>query len=436
MNVGSNVLWSLTENFVRMVGMFFLSILIMKTLGPSQYGVLSAAFVTISIASAIGSLGLDLVVVRELSAADYDRGAILGSACFIRCIAVVVVVLTLVIMAFCSDEKVFGNAHGYWSACLLMAILIPFNPFAFSIGASFQAFLRAKLLTISKLTGLIIAAMMRIFGIMGEFSIAYFALCHLVEMLVATAITVWLYKKYVHYLIGRWKVVKGVLLRLIDGAKWLFLSTIMVQVISGGGILLLSALSSDTETGIYSSAMRLVMLAQLLPGIMCKAFLPVITRLHSKKNIKATLDLETQMLKSLWAYGYVACLCYIIFSDLMISMLIGGEFSAASGVLKILAFIIIPVSVGAVRNILFSKTKNYKKIMIADVAAAILTLTLGLWLIPKHGSIGAAYAALIATTMGSFVIPFVILDRSYLKLICSTAITPFPKLIFLMKTRI
>lgn len=178
------------------------------------------------------------------------------------------------------------------------------------------------------------------------------------------------------------------------------LAAIFVRVYSYIDTVLLSKLYDSTAVGIYSVAYKFTYAFQFLPLAFVAALYPNMSALAGQN--KAELGRVLQ--RSMW---YMAILSTpIVFGLWLIAdeavALVGGEYSQAAGVLRVLVFVLIPIfldfPVGSLLNAVHHQTT---KTIILGVTMVINIIVNSL-LIPILGSMGAAYAALI-----SFIFMFV-----------------------------
>ncbi len=437
MTLGKNIVWSFIENLLRIIAAFFVNIFIARHLGPAHYGVLTTAFVTVNLVSAFAGLGLDPCVIRELSVKRKSANIILGSAFLLRTASSLLAVIILILWAAFSIDSFDELKNSAWGAIIILLFLVPLQPVAFGMGNLFTANLRADLLTFSKTTGLFIGTLLRIIGLTLGFSFLYFALCHVLEHAVSTLIVRIKYLKNFKEKTGKWESDKETVSLLIDGGKWLFLSAIVVTLIQGAGVLILKALSTPEETGVYAAALRLVMVLQFIPAIICKTFLPVVISKKEHYGKEEAEKIERELFKLLWLFGYSVACFFLLWGDVITPVILGEEYKDSIMPLKILAIMLIPLSVGAARTVYFAKDRAYNKIMIADVTGAFFTVLLGCLFVRDYGAKGAAMASLIASVIGYLLVPYAFLERGKKsqKIVLKSALLPFPNFKMLFRVR-
>ena len=90
-------MWLFIEKILRLISGFFIVIWVARYLGIESFGLLNYAMSMAGIFTVFATLGLDLIVVRELVNSKVDRDIILGTSLVIKAIATII---SLVILLF------------------------------------------------------------------------------------------------------------------------------------------------------------------------------------------------------------------------------------------------------------------------------------------------------------------------------------------------
>ena len=78
--VAQNAGWLVGSKVIQMILSFFISLLTARYLGPSNYGLINYATAYTTFFSALCSLGLNSIIVKELLDNPNDEGNVLGTA--------------------------------------------------------------------------------------------------------------------------------------------------------------------------------------------------------------------------------------------------------------------------------------------------------------------------------------------------------------------
>ena len=75
-----NTFWMLAENFLKILSAIFVNIYVARFLVPEQFGVISYAIAIISIFMVISRLGMDSILVRDITLNPLQKKALLSTS--------------------------------------------------------------------------------------------------------------------------------------------------------------------------------------------------------------------------------------------------------------------------------------------------------------------------------------------------------------------
>jgi PST family polysaccharide transporter len=90
------------------------------------------------------------------------------------------------------------------------------------------------------------------------------------------------------------------------------------------------------------------------------------------------------------------CVTIAIFSSLIVKMLYGVAYSESARVLAVHVFANIPVALGVTQGLWILNEKKNIIALIRTIVGAVVNFALNLFLIPKYGAVGSAWATLIS----------------------------------------
>ena len=102
----NNIFWLMGEKILRMFVALFVGIWIARYLGPEQFGLLSYAQSFVFLFTAITTLGLDGIVVRELVKDESRRDKLLGTAFGLKLVGAILIlpILALAVQLTSNDD--------------------------------------------------------------------------------------------------------------------------------------------------------------------------------------------------------------------------------------------------------------------------------------------------------------------------------------------
>ncbi|MCK5665476.1 MAG: oligosaccharide flippase family protein, partial [Thiotrichaceae bacterium] len=104
-----NTSWLMGEKILRMGVGLFVGIWVARYLGPEQFGLLSYAQSFVFLFTAIATLGLDGIVVRELVKHSEKRDSLLGTAFGLKLIGAIMILPMLAIAVQLASNDSYTN---------------------------------------------------------------------------------------------------------------------------------------------------------------------------------------------------------------------------------------------------------------------------------------------------------------------------------------
>ncbi|MFF5181154.1 lipopolysaccharide biosynthesis protein [Micromonospora sp. NPDC000316] len=164
------------------------------------------------------------------------------------------------------------------------------------------------------------------------------------------------------------------------------------------GVLLTSVLAGQADAGVFGAVGRYILAGQLAMQGLRVAVSPQLSRLLGRGERVAAAAVHRQMSTWVLVLSWPIYLLLAVFG-LAFLQLFGPNFTAGSTAMTVLAVaMLVNTGVGNVQSLLLMGGRSAMHLA-ATVAGLLVTVSLGLWLIPGHGVTGAAvaWAAGIAT---------------------------------------
>ena len=386
-NISSSIVWQLTEKILRIFSGLFIGIWIAKYLGTHLFGVYSYIQSFVGLFVALTTLGLDGVVVREITK-NQNQNIYIGTALLLRLMGAVLLILILsVVMYF--------YPHEYSSLMMLYSLI-----FIIQAGLVFEYYFQSRvqgnIIGKVKIASLSLGILLKVYVILTGGTLFDFITVLMVESGIVSFLLIMNYSKQ--------ESLTNLKVRLrysIDLLKtsWplIFSGFIMSVYMKIDQVMLYNMLSAEMN-GIYASAVRISDSMNFIPVIICNVVFPLIIKLKSKSTSKYRI--ATKSLHSLMLWGAILLASFFtIFSEIIIRNTYGIEYIEAASVLSIYTWASIPVFLGVSSTIWILNENLQKYKLIMDVFGALLNIALNLYLIPKYGVLGAAYATLISYSL-------------------------------------
>ncbi|WP_430446963.1 MAG: flippase [Pseudomonas piscis] len=380
--------WLLLDKFTRILLGLLVGAWVARYLGPSEYGELAYVIAYIAFFQAVATLGLDGIVIREISRDKNNAHEILGTSFTLRIYAGIacwlIAVASLIII------------NGWDSPTILIAALaggtLIFQA-ADTIDLWFQSQGQNKRTVIAKLVAYVSSNILKIILILTKAPLIAFALAISLDI-AASALGLFLaYRRFPCD--GYWRTVKSKALELLKECWPFILSGLAVIIYMRIDQVIIKEMLGAESLGIYSAILPIAMAPNFIPTIMSVVLMPMISRLHSEDKEK-----YHSLLIIIFRLNFYSALLIALFvaalSDIIVSILFGAAFSESSTVLRIYIFSNCFTWLGIAHSLWLINEKRGIVRLYGTVLGALSCVALNLLLIPMYGLKGAAFVAIIA----------------------------------------
>src|SRR5271169_3716703 len=186
----ANLNWLLADKVLRLVGGLFIGVWMARYLGPEQFGALSYALAFVALFGAVAKLGLDQVVVRDLTKSPEKQSVILETMFILKLAAGLAALVLIIPVAWIAQN---GNLTEVVLITVIAAGLI-FNALD-TYDIYYQAHVLSRYAVIARSGSFLLFSVVRVALILGKFTVVYFAAASTLELAIGGAALVWLYKR-------------------------------------------------------------------------------------------------------------------------------------------------------------------------------------------------------------------------------------------------
>ncbi|MGB5850444.1 MAG: flippase, partial [Ignavibacteriaceae bacterium] len=264
-----NTSWLFAEKILRILISFLVTVLVIRYLGPEQFGLLSYAISFFGLFSAISVLGLESISIRELVKYPGKRDNILGSVFLLRLVGGIVTVILIALTLFISNESTDISI-----LILIISTSAIFQSFSV-VDYYFRAEVKAKYSVYVMMASVLFTSSLKILIIILEAPLIYFAIAFSVEFLIAAAGFFTVYKNNSLKIIN-WKFQKELALSLLKDSWPLILSGLVVSVYMKIDQVMIKNMLNSEEVGYYAAAVRLSEAWYFIPIALTNSLFPAI----------------------------------------------------------------------------------------------------------------------------------------------------------------
>ncbi len=377
------------------VGLF-----IARYLGPDLFGDLTFGLSLVAILAAIGALGLDTFIIREIIKEPYKKDEILGTSLWLRLITNAAAIPVAMAIYYISHKISKNPGEPLTIIVGLLALASFFKSFNV-IDAYFQSQVQSKYVVQVQNICLIISAIVKLILIYLGFPLIYIVLALVFDGFILALGLVIVYQKR-GFNIFDWNFDFSRAKSLLKQSSPLILSAVMVSIYMKIDVVMLKEVGSKA-VGIYGAAANLSEAWYFIPVAIVTSVFPALINAR-----KTDLERYHKRLGNLYDLLVYICLPVGIFisftANFIIHLLYSNEYEGAGTMLSIHIWSGIFVFLGSASS-QYLIAEGYTKIAFyRTTAGAVVNILLNLWLIPKYAGIGASIATLIACFISTFFI--------------------------------
>lgn len=369
---------------------FFLVIYVARVLGTTGFGRYVLVRTYFDLFVGLCATGLGIVVTREIAKKPSLANQYLNAS------VVLVLLLTLVSNAILITlAHVLRYTPEMLSAVYLAGLALLPSTVGVVLEAVFVAFERAEYVTFGTLmentvrVGVSVLVLHKGYGLVALFTI----------LLVTSALKLWFYLAFLKRQVSslrwyfEWKFLRQLVRdwTIFAGESWLS------NVFSRLDILLLSFFHGELAAGLYGAAGKVLNPFSVLAYSFTSAMFPYMSRLFAKSR-SAFQQISHDVLTSMLALALFGAVLGTIIADRLILLIYTGAYFDSIPLLQVLVWAIIPVSLNPfLSHILFARHEQGRSLRVAAISLAFY-VAVALWLIPRWGGLGTAWAYLLAVS--------------------------------------
>lgn len=385
--------WVIFQNISTMALGIFVTALVARYLGPEKYGIFNYALSVTGLFAGIAAVGINNIMVKDLTDEPNNEGKILGTGFTIRLIASIILIvvseITLCLLSGADKTLLIIGA--------ILASMMIFKAFEV-VEYYLQYKLNMKIVAIVRILVFVILCAIKILCVVFKLGLIFYSTAYLIETIVYAVAIYFAYikinkKNNTSY---KWTFDKTYAKNLLSRSWYFAISALMVTIYLKIDQTMLGSMIADTaEVGIYSAAVRITELWVFVPLAIITSLRPIIMGFKNTDDVKYKLNLSR-----LYYIISIICLVFAIFmilsSNLIVNILYGAEYIKAGSILYILIFGTYFGIFGNIHYIWMICENKQKYSLYYSFCGCFSNIILNIILIPKYGGYGAAIATLIS----------------------------------------
>lgn len=369
-------------------------IIVARHLGPQDLGTLSYISSLVALFTAVASLGLDAIVVRELVKYPAVGNRLLGTAFGLRLLASLVIAAGLW-AAFCelSDSTTAKALLGF-------AVISLIAQSTNIVQSHFHAVVRGRSIAYSQLARIVVTVISSVILVWAGAGVLWFGALGLVAALIEAAVLLQLYRRGGHHP-SAWRFDTALGRRLLSDSWPLILSGIAVSLYMKVDQVIIAALMDEHAVGLYAVAVRLAEGWSFVPVAIIASVFPAVVRMGQSGDPKYWRRVQ-QLYDLMVILGVSVAVPVTVFSDTIVHLLYGDAYAGAGDVLAISTWSALFIALGAANMRVLLSEGRTKQSFVRTGTGAALNIALNYLLIPPFGLTGAAVATVAAYALAAY----------------------------------
>ena len=390
-----NTSWLFGEKILRMIVGLFVGIWVARYLGPEQFGLFSYAQSFVGLFTAIATLGLDGIVVRELVKDGSRRDELIGTAFWLKLFGAFVVLLILAIAINFTSNDTYTN-----TLVFIIASATIFQSFNV-VDMYFQSKVMSRYVVYANIISLTISSIIKVILILNEVPLIAFAWVILFDSFVLGCGFIYFFLINSTFKIQYLKFSKITAVDLVKDSWPLILSGIVISIYMKIDQVMIKEMLDSEAVGQYAAAVRLSETWYFIPMVIASSLFPAI--INAKKVSEELYYARLQKLYDLMVWMAIAIAIPMTFmSDWIVGLLYGEQYNQAGNVLMIHIWAGIFVFLGVASGKWFISENLQIFSIINTSIGAIVNIGLNNILIQKIGIEGAALSTLISYASAAY----------------------------------
>lgn len=383
-----NTSWIFLARIVSFVVSFLTIAIVARYLGPENLGKLSYAQSFVSLFSMFASLGIDLIIYRDLVAHPEKENTLLGTAIVTKLtFGILTFIATVITSTFIGTDYILTWLIG------IIALSFIFQPFG-TVGHLFNAKVLAKYPSYISIFVAFLIPILKLIIIFLDKGILYFAGVIALEAFVYGLANVIIYIIVLKKSPQDWRFSFEVFKTLFNDSWPLLLAGLSGYIYARIDQVMIQHYLNSISVGLYEPAVRLTEQLSFIPGTIIGSLFPAVVNARASNILEYKKRLKSLVILCLSISLFFIVLIFI-FSPLIIKLLFGNEFMESSKILRIYVWSNMgTVSMSLIFNFFIAEKKS-RSFLFFTILGASINVILNMIMIPMFGIYGAAYATVI-----------------------------------------
>ena len=373
-----------------------------RQLGPQGFGVLNAAMAATWILIVMASLGLDVPAVLRLARADNhdgsddERARLLATVLMLRALAALPAVAAAVALAW----LLHGNDRTALAVSLIVTLaIVGYVPSVLDVW--FRSRTQAAPLAAARLSATGVSSAVKLAILFNGGDLVALAWAVVLEAVLYSAILCALLWRSADRPRGPWRVDAGMARALLRQSAPVLVAASIAMVYMKSDLLLISALTDHTQTGLYALAQKLSEVLYIVPVVIIDSLYPMLAARAAPQAQLATTTPEPLLFDLAAAAAMAVVVLGLLVATPLVRWVFGEAYAPSLALFAVHAWTCVAVALDTARQRWLVAAGLQRCTPWLAGSGALLAIGLNLALLPSFGAMGAACAALVASVVAA-----------------------------------
>ena len=385
----------------NMVLQFVVSLATARYLGPSNFGTINYVAAFVSFFSSVASLGLSIIVIKEIAKGQSDDNEIIWTSIWLRLGTAILSTISIIALMFITNK----NDPLIVQVAFFESLSIIFSSFD-TINYFFQAKLLSKWSSIAGVLAYLGMSLYRIYLLVTKADMVWFALATSMDMIFLTFFLLIFYIRIEGFHPRfNWSLGKTLLKQsyhyLIAG-----LITILYAQVDK---VMIGNMVDTAAGGYYSAALTISTLWSMIPTALIQSLSPILYDAADKDRTLFLRRLRQSYAALFWLNAFYS-MFVCIFAHWIMLLLYGKDYLTGVGALRIVVWYYGISTMSTLNQVYLANDGKNKYINRFCLAGLFTDVVLNSIMIPVWGISGAAFATLITHIVIQIIMPYMYKD--------------------------
>jgi len=393
--VFKNVYWAVLGKTVNILSALFVGVLVARYLGPEKFGLMNYVISYVTLFNVLANFGLDNIEIRELSKANDNKNAILGTAFRLRLIFSVITVLLVLItlVIFESDGFTFLMVLVYSSSLIVTTLNVIRN--------YFTSIVLNEYVVKTEIIQNLIGSAIKVILLINHYPLGWFIAASAFDFLLIASGYLYSYQNKVGNL-NTWHYDKFIAKHLIKESFPLLLSGTAIIIYQKIDQVMIRNMIDNAAVGQFAVASKISDLAFFIPMVMAQTITPLLVKVQQENHDLYIKKRQQFMDIMVWSAVGISLIISISASP-AIKFLFGAKYLDAIPVLQIMAWKTVFIALFTASGQLIIIENIQKYAVYRNIIGIFISIGLNLLLIPHWGIIGSAWATIITMAFTGYI---------------------------------